>query len=277
MTGIVRNKEELPLVTADELLSLGAALRACNLEIYTDQVLEILPFLTSEERFLLIDLVGRFSVCEFADYYSRGMNLSLQLVASLNENVKHVILLPLINPIGQVKPKSGEGIAWLMSREMEAKVKSSGRTFEMSSRTIRTAVLKRAEVTAFILVDDFVGSGATAENAIDWLSSQGVSPKNIVVGCFLGLESGVDKIVAKGASAVFLGTLGRGISDAAHISDKQAALQLMAGVEEKNGVVEKFRFGYRGGEALALMCFCPNNTFPIFWWDGPAWNGPFSR
>ncbi len=265
------------MVTADELLSLGAALRACNLETYTNQILEILPFLTTEERFLLIDLVGRFSVCEFAEYYSQGMTLSLQLVATLSENVKHVVLLPLVNPVGQVKPKSGEGIAWLMSREMEAKVKSSGRTFEMSSRTIRKAALKRAEVTVFILVDDFVGSGDTAENAIEWLSSQGINPKNIVVGCFLGLESGQNKILAKGASAVFLGALGRGISDAAHIADKHAALQLMSAVEEKNGVVEKFRFGYKGGEALALMCFCPNNTFPIFWWDGPAWNGPFSR
>jgi len=266
--------EQFP--TPGELLKFADAITSSGVSLEEESLLTTMSLLSTEERRLFLDLLSRFHVCRFEQYLAKGALLAQAIVELLAASEKKVVMLPLVNPTSQRKPKSGEAITWVMSREMRSSVKVSGRSFDIASRDI-SRFLKGKEKTAFVMVDDFIGTGKTAKESIDWLTSLGVRSSEIYVGCFAGLSEGRDKISDAGVKSVFLSSLSKGISGADHIIDKSGALELMGGIEKRNGVTDEYRFGYEGSEALALMCFCPNNTFPIFWWDGPKWSGAFQR
>ncbi len=265
------------MLGASELLRLGELLESLGIQDSGDALISLLSHQDSEGRQLLFSLLSRFDVCQFGQYQNKAHEVADIVMERLPPSIGNVLLLPLLGDVPARKSKSGDAISWLMSRRLRANVEASGRQFAMASEHIPDALLGRAASTAFVMVDDFIGSGKTARKAVDRLVGLGVPGANIYVCSFVGMVRGETVLREAGVNCIMLSKQARGISDAINIDDKAAALEMMARMEERNGVRDGFRLGYEQSESLALMCFCPNNTFPVFWWDGPVWNGAFSR
>lgn len=127
-----------------------------------------------------------------------------------------------------------------------------------------------------ILVDDYLGSGKTAEDCLKHLIKLKKDiERRIVVMCIAASPQGIN-LLSSLHVPVFAGYyLKRGISD----YYKGAALvqntQLMKQMESLLHISDpNFTFGFAQSEALVCLKRCPNNTFPIYWHGR---NSPYPR
>lgn len=129
-----------------------------------------------------------------------------------------------------------------------------------------------------IVVDEFIGSGKTLRNRINYLN------KNIpgdfeVIFCFIaGTKETIEKLQTEGIKVFCPLQLDKGITDFYKDSNLRDAEDLMLNLELKlaQNINDKqlydYSFGYGKGdpEALFSMEGCngntPNSVFPIFWW-----------
>ena len=242
-----------------------------------DDMVALFNYQGSPGQELLFELLSNFEVCEFDQYKVKGRALAQAMVDVQPPEFSKVILMPVLDKLPASKSKSGDAVAWVMSRSLEKVAVASGRSFDMASQTISAEIMACASCTSFFLVDDYIGSGKTAHFAVSRLLGQGVAAENITVGAFVGMGAAEELLAPTGVRTVFLSKLLKGISDAPGIVDKESALNVMGQMERRMKIRSKYRLGYERSEALALMCFCPNNTFPVFWWKGPTWTGVFER
>lgn len=242
-----------------------------------DDMVALFNYQDSPGQELLFELLSHFEVCEFDQYKVKGRALAQAMVDAQPPDFSKVVLMPVLDKLPASKSKSGDAVAWVMSRSLKNAAATSGRSFDMASQTISGEIMAHASVTSFFLVDDYIGTGKTAYFAVSQLLDQGVAVENISVGAFVGMSAAEELLASKGVRTVFLSKLLKGISDAPGILDKKSAIEVMGHMERRMKIHDRFRLGFEGSEALALMCFCPNNTFPVFWWKGPTWAGVFER
>lgn len=127
--------------------------------------------------------------------------------------------------------------------------------------------LKKNERILF--VDDFMGTGDTAIEAIEYfhelapdITNENISLLSIVIHNIAIRKLGSD------FDLVYKYEIKKGISDYFKGNDLDDSVQLMKNIEKKlKGLTQEFSFGYKQSEALVSMQRIPNNTFPIYWKD----------
>lgn len=128
------------------------------------------------------------------------------------------------------------------------------------------------------LVDEFIGTGETAEKKVGWLRKElaktGLTPK-IYFGFVAGMEAGLERIKPTVDGVFAAHVLTRGISDFYPTGDVEQrldamlALEKQLGSESRRGTLKKHSLGYKKSESLYSRANgnTPNNVFPVFWWD----------
>lgn len=133
----------------------------------------------------------------------------------------------------------------------------------------RLAEYSITDNTTIVLVDDFVGTGETAVNAVDFvreLQPSLIDNSKIIVLCIVALHEGIKKLAEIGVKTYCSIERGKGISEEIIDEERDDAKEIMVGIESHlTKLKDEFRFGYNGSEALVCMERCPNNTFPIYW------------
>lgn len=240
-----------------------------------------------EERELLIELTKDFFHLSFNEY-PIAVEDALRKLEPLLPSKGAVIAAPLIAPKDIGKTKSGAMAAYLF-RPMLADVTSQhGLRFQGNDRPeIRPFKLKGGiEASPFrpqiILIDDFLGSGQTAKDAIKaFQATYKVPASDIVVLALVGQKGAVDTVTSLGATAIVTHVRVRGISDSARLKNIPRAIEVMLGIEGRLKVSPEYQLGFMQSEALVCMYRCPNNTFPVYWTDKKvnklAWPAPFKR
>jgi hypothetical protein len=136
-----------------------------------------------------------------------------------------------------------------------------------------------------ILVDDFIGSGETALNALSYVMRDiGIDQSNIIILSIVAQIEGIEKIQAQKVTICTAEVRKKGITDSFTSPQKEDYIKIMKEVEDHLIFEEnhhKYHFGYNRSEALVSLIRTPNNTFPIFWLE-PEINGvklvaPFPR
>lgn len=134
-----------------------------------------------------------------------------------------------------------------------------------------------------LLVDDFIGSGETAEGCVDYLGSDaGYDVRKISILSLVAQKDGIDRVRNKGVEVYCSEIRNKGISDNYSSPLKDEYISLMEDIEDEIDVDDKYRFGYNRSEALVKMIRTPNNTFPVYWLktrtsNGKKFNPPFPR
>ena len=123
--------------------------------------------------------------------------------------------------------------------------------------------------TILVLVDDFVGTGDTAVDAVDYIHE--LLPflndnSRIVVFSIVALRQGRDRLNGIGVKTYCAVERRKAISEEMNAEKREASIALMEGIEKRIKKLRKeYKFGYKGSEALVCLERCPNNTFPIYW------------
>lgn len=156
--------------------------------------------------------------------------------------------------------------------------------FKTTSISVIENYTRLKSITSFqnkliVLVDDFIGTGKTARDAISYVRKELPSLNDntqIVVLSIVAQEDGISLLSSLGVKTYTTHIVKKGISDKYNGDDLLDARNKMNAIESQlNKLRPEFKYGYEQSEALVCMERCPNNTFPIYWFTKN--NAPYER
>lgn len=274
MTTSVRNrnlkksyaKKKKSLVTVDdvflmtELFNRKAWNQYVGYESVFDAYVATLGRMTDPEKVLFIDLTEHF--LWIMDYTA---DIVTQLNRILNQfnNYQDYYVIRCIEKAEQRKSKSSGVVLYeiknpVVQRQLFKPVHILNSTSDLKK-------LKNISNSLFILVDDFVGTGQTADDCMrDLIQIQPTITGKMVVMCIVALEQGIQKLSNLHVPIFYNYRCNRGISDYYTGYKLRKNTWLMQQIE-KDFKITSYNFGFKGSEALVCLKRCPNNTFPIYW------------
>lgn len=238
-----------------------------------------------DEQRLILDLTKRFLHVHFTKY-DKELNNVLEKMNRFGSREQMVAskfyVMPLIAPRDKGKIKSSTLMAYLM-KETSIKLTDVFAGKELVVAETLEALPKNfseSGLTTLILVDDYVGTGDTAVECLEYLFSNNVRtiiPEKVIVISLVAQEVGVRKIESLGVKHFTSILCKKGITDHYTQDKLETVIGLMSSIEAKIGVNDKFEFGYGRSEALVSMIRTPNNTFPVYWFAKNGITAPFPR
>ena len=244
---------------------------------------ELLSYLGRDEQDLILTLTEDYLHCTTLQYPIL-LNQALSKIPSVKfRECDAVFLVPLKAPKDKGKVKSADAMLYGSRVALPNLQDLSGKVFKKySDPDLLKKEHSNRKRSLILLVDDFIGTGDTAEAALqDYNLRLRVDDDEPIVVTLVAQEQGVDKLVRLGFSVVAVYVRKRGISDNPKVTDKPRAVELMKGIEAQIKILKAYSFGYGETEALVSMMRTPNNTFPVYWWprmpQGRLRNTPFKR
>ncbi len=278
-----------PGISADSLRSALEAFAAVGWEIagpdnheeraIFQRYCSMLGRLDEPQRQLILRLTREFLRCTFSNYEA-ALRIALDAISAELSAASEIFIIPLTSPRHFGLSKSGGMMIYLCKAAL-ARRGLAAEGFEQPALLRGQVSRKNALV---LLVDDYVGTGETAAEAIlNYLTNLRVASDTAIAVTLVAQQRAVEEIAIHGIRTVTGHLRKRGISDSPSILDKAAALAVMDSVEDMLGidVTSDYRRGYLGSEALVCMLRCPDNTFPTFWHSEKVgdvqWPAPFRR
>jgi hypothetical protein len=244
---------------------------------------EMLSFLNSEQQECILDLTKNFLKLDFSKYQYHLRKALQNIPQETLSNVNKIFVLPLLTKEDFAKSKSSQFLVYMMKGwEIRATdILGVGFVKLLEKREWLKPILNMND-WKLLLVDDFIGTGETAETAINELIQDTDMDKNkIIVLALVSQKVGYQRLRSQGITVVCSELRNRGISDDYVDPMRQKYLSLMRSIEDMLGLKPEFRYGYKGSEALVTLIRTPNNTFPVYWekskMKDKKWPAPFSR
>jgi hypoxanthine phosphoribosyltransferase len=118
-----------------------------------------------------------------------------------------------------------------------------------------------------LLVDDFIGSGETADGSLKYLLHDlNLSPDKVIIVTLIAQREGYQRIQQQYHTRIYCCEIrNKGISDTYISPKREKYTSLMNEIEDMLQVKDDYRFGYKRSEALVSLMKTPNNTFPVYW------------
>lgn len=239
------------------------------------------------QKNLVLDLTDKF---EYIDYGSLLLELQETFGYCVRQKsqsgMRNVLVAPLKGPFIEMQKKAPNG------KFLFSKSKSSDMVYPLLKNSLTDETLLDAVkfcddpflvsnkfqpgISVMILVDDFIGSGKTAETHINaYIEYLGqcklhCTYKDFCIVVDIAMKQGVDYLSSLGINCYSKRIQGRGISDDARYTEnqKQENKLLMQNIEKKIlcKMNPKYSLGFCQSESLvSIMNKVPNNTFPFYW------------
>lgn len=232
----------------------------------------------NKKRDLFLELSERYLWLTQEHYLECLIAVLKKLVNNIDNDVK-IFVMPLIAPEDVGKAKSSMFLTYLFN---DVKIRYDSilgkYKYEMIYDVAGVCRKMKEEKSLLVLVDDFIGTGNTAEKCLDSMDLPEEIYTRTKVLALVAQEEGIEYIAKLGIE-VFAGiTRKKGISDYYDEEEAKKRIVMMEEIEEKMSVKKDCRLGYGKSEALVTMCRTPNNTFPVFWEEkGNMKLAPFPR
>lgn len=232
---------------------------------------KMLELLDDKQQKLILDLTDNFLWIGIQKYTAEIKNVFLDIVADNNKeildtNLFHIV--PMAVPDDINKSKSSTFITYIIKSEngfYESLVNKKIFVHDNYNILLSNANKINIENSKIFLIDDFIGSGETAEKALKYLISNGIDKNKIIVLALVAQREGLIKIEPYNLKTYVSLIRDKGISAAYAYEEALEKIQIMDTIEDKINVKQQFRHGYSDSQALVSMMRTPNNTFPIFW------------
>jgi hypothetical protein len=247
-----------------------------------DKFCTLMARLQPDEQELLFNLTAEFLHCPLPKYSPLIKQAFRKIDKTMIARCREVFFLPLISRRHTGQIKSSTAFMYQCMTQAIGKIDDfKGKSYKGYENP---DLLKRHSTRSdalILLCDDFIGTGETAKDAVDYyIENLHVVGDMPVVVALVAQEVGADLVKKLGCDIAVTHIRKRGISDSDTL-DVEAALELMTRIEERLRIEEKYRHGYMRSEALVSMMRTPDNTFPVFWCgeglDNSSWPAPFIR
>lgn len=216
---------------------------------------------SSPQQDLLVELTERFVLTDDRIRRQLMMKAMRGLTECADFSSRKKILSPLVQP--GCEGGSSANAAFYLIKSMND-INKFRVTF---ADVLRGGIYFYKNTHLICLVDDYIGTGETAEACIRYVSKLlniNDTARNMAVVVLAGQEQGIKNIYSNTGVKVYSGmTLKRGISDMS--KDPADELSIMNEIEDNIGAKDDYRLGYGQSEALIKLFRTPNNVFPVFW------------
>jgi adenine/guanine phosphoribosyltransferase-like PRPP-binding protein len=236
-----------------------------------------LSFLNTEQQECVLDLTQKFLRVDLA-FYPLYLRKTLQAInPDLLKGIKTVFVMPLMPKEDYGKSKSSNlTVQMLIGREVRAQDILGVNSVYLLNRIDELKMVVNSKDWLLLLVDDFIGTGETAEKALkDIMSECKIDFKRLIILALVSQKNGYETLINKGVNVVCTEIRKKGISDEYSEPVRQKYLALMNNIEDILKVKKDFRLGYKGSEALVTLNRTPNNTFPVYWREAKVNNKKF--
>lgn len=221
-----------------------------------------------EERDLIIELTNEFLWVQSSMYEEYLLVALKKLFESREwepEQDKSIYICPLLPEKDFGKLKSSTYMLYLCQSILM-------RTYpEFQEGQIRICetpeVLKMHEdrIDSLILIDDFIGSGETALECLEYLKFLRNVDKKIYIISLVAQEEGINNISEEGISVFTALIRKKAITDAYSKSEAKEKIEAMVNISKHLHAPKGMHLGYASTESLVAMIKTPNNTFPVYW------------
>lgn len=245
---------------------------------------DMLSRLPSEQRDLVLRLTSDFLCCPMGSYSRMLTEVLHAIPADAFKESKRILLVPLLAPKDFGRTKSGQTVVYT-AHALATSVPAFSRKPIVPVNDPRELAANHSHSkrckSAIIMCDDFIGTGNTAKEALDYyVRKLRKEDDSLAVVCLVVQKPGL--AVARGVAPVYYHTLRhKGISESTILTDHDQAKRTMLEIEKRLSIKPDLSLGYGQSEALVSMIRTPNNTLPVFWAtqevSGQLWPSPFPR
>lgn len=228
-----------------------------------DNFCQLLSGLDFEQRNLILSLTEKFLWVpenEYIKYFSKVFH---DFITSYDfSRGKKIYFCPLLPEEDFGKSKSSVSLLYFMKAHLSAiqqKYSDFIITYVDSPSLVDIDLIKK-EFT-LCLIDDFIGTGGTAEAAAEFFLNHKVEKNMMAIISLVSMKSGIVNLNNQGYNTYTNVCCEKGLSNCGDTNQ----IELMKKIEQKIKVSDENKFGYGSSEALVRMMRTPNNTFPIYW------------
>ncbi len=123
------------------------------------------------------------------------------------------------------------------------------------------------KIGSLILIDDFIGSGETALECLDYLKFINNTDTKIYIVSLVAQEEGIDNISKERVSVFTAIIRKKAITDTYSGSEAKEKIETMINISKHLHAKDTMLLGYADTESLVAMIKTPNNTFPVYWFE----------
>jgi hypothetical protein len=240
-----------------------------------------LSVLTLDQQNCIMAITKNFLRIEFKDYPTHLINCLEQIQPS---NKVYVLPLKKRRDYESGTSKSSDSIAYLFKNKLLFLTTPFNNTvFNVVSKPELLPNNFNLNPYPLFIVDDFIGSGETCEECLNYLLEKGIELTKINIISLVVQNLGYDRILNNfGISISNSKYRQRGITDSFSDPERKRLQETMESIESFLQYDKNEQFGYNRTEALVKMNRTPNNTFPFYWKDkiitgGCRYSSPFPR
>ncbi len=221
-----------------------------------------------EERDLVIELTGGFLWVTSSMYEEYLLTALKKLFESDKwKKSKNIYICPLLPERDFGKLKSSIFMLYMCQSILM-------RTYpEFKEGQIRIcespAILKAHEdrIGGLILIDDFIGSGETAIECLDYLKALCNMDEKIYIVALVAQEEGIKNINKEKIPVFAAVTRKKAITDVYPEEEAKQKMDIMKKISTYLHAPRGMQLGYADTESLVAMMKTPNNTFPVYWYE----------
>lgn len=243
----------------------------------------MLDKLNQDERELILELSSRFITIGLNQYLNQ-LQIALEMIyndSTLGVNEESILYIrPLISPKDKGKTKSSTCMLYLLQGNyFNYSENVYPENFRYIEKDLPQDINSTKKNQFLVLVDDYIGTGETAEECLRELFRKATVKQKIIVLSLVAQENGIDRIKQLGVRVFSPTIVGRGITDYYPADEAGQKKEIMEQIEEKIKIQPLYKLGYLESEALVSMHKTPDNTFPIFWYENEVLRNiaPFPR
>lgn len=241
---------------------------------------KMLENLGSNQQDLILELTENFLKISTNEYLKHLDDALLKINSTIISSCNPIYVIPLLAPEDIGKPKSSM-LTVVLLRDLYFKYHKVFGKKEIKVWLAPDKIPQHVSSSSVvILIDDFIGTGETAESALKYLLEKSFITKDrIIVISIVAQAEGISRIKDLGVNVYATFERKKGISDYYSSPKKEEYTEVMRSIEDLIEPDKDFRFGYKASEALVSMHRTPNNTFPIYWFENKKKNNiaPFPR
>lgn len=266
-------KEQLPQLSIGRLEQLRTLFAKKKWPIEEEEEFSVferfyktLLLLDEKEQDFLIGLTYNFDHIPLSSYLNLMKGPLQQLRKDVGDNMLLFVTCTPKKDVGSVKSSS---TVLYQLKGTTIKQHVDLRPQCVVDNILKVPQYKITEKATIVLVDDFVGTGDTAVAAVDFiheLVSSLEDNSRIVVFCIVALREGIERLKSIGIECYYAIERRKAITEEMSFDHRTDAVSTMQNIERRlDELIDEFKFGYKGSEALVCLERCPNNTFPIYW------------
>ena len=192
---------------------------------------ELLITLNADEQKLFIKLTKKYSYYSWSDYQSLAIRAVSSILTNADQEILQVVVIPLVKPsdlgVGN-KAKSGHVLPYVFSN---VAIPYHPQLSQCKVTALATPYFDRSKLTPekilFLIVDDFIGSGQSAEEAAAYVRNKAAPHDEAMIVGLVAMQQGIDRLKALSIPICWAELAPKGIEDNELIEEKHDAYRLI--------------------------------------------------